>query len=823
MAATSAAEIVLPSNTLERDAAVTAVFRLDRQATGTGRLAVKWTDSLGRIVEERSLDVVLSDEQEVRFPIDGRRAVAMVNDLSAVLTLEAVNKKGAAERREEAASVRFVARPPAGWTDYAIIMWQPRSAEQFAALKKLGINTGQSNGRNTKLPEFLLRNDLRWYAENIATDYYAEYHRFRPDREPEWSFRQVKEMYRKDPASMEPFKRHPSLSDAAWRQRIRDRLADAARRLSPYRPLFYDLADESGIADLAGFWDFDFSDQSLEEMRVWLKERYGTLAALNRQWESHFETWAAVTPDTTNQAMKRKGDNFSAWADHKEWMDVSFARAIRMGVDAVRSVDPEAYAGIAGAQMPGWGGYDYARLSHALTAVEPYDIGNNIEIIRSLNPRLPFVTTAFARGPWEKHRLWYELLHGARGHIIWDEKNDLVTPEGAIGDRGREVSAQYNELRSGIGALLIQSERQADPIAIHYSQASMRTEWMLARRPEGDAWVNRTSATERKDSEFLRLRESYSKLLEDLGLQYNFVSYEQLERGELLKRGYRVLILPRSSSLSEAEAQNVREFGSRGGLVVADGEPGVFDEHSRRLARPALSEMVRMNALAYHQQRLLGTEGELHREMGRLLRQAGVAPAFAVLDGKDQAAVGVEAHRFLNGGVTLLGLLSNPQLRVDELGPPEFRSNGRFEKPRAIRVALPADLFVYDIRGARSLGKLRELKVTLDPYEPVIWALSAQPIPGLRVSAPRRASRGQLMNIGLSFDGVSPAATHVFHLDVLDPEKNPVLHYAANVIAPAGHGRHTVPLAHNDAAGSWTVRVRDLLSGQENSSQIEVF
>ena len=149
-------------------------------------------------------------------------------------------------------------------------------------------------------------------------------------------------------------------------------------------------------------------------MRLWLKERYATLSALNRQWGTSFGTWDAVTPDTTREAMKRAGDNFSSWADHKEWMDVSYARALRMGADAIRSVDPDAYVAIAGAQVPGWGGYDYYRLSQVLSAIEPYDIGNNIEMIRSFNPGIAVVTTSFARGPWEKHRIWYELLHGAR-------------------------------------------------------------------------------------------------------------------------------------------------------------------------------------------------------------------------------------------------------------------------------------------------------------------------------------------------------------------------------------------------------------------------
>src|SRR6185369_15013990 len=131
-------------------------------------------------------------------------------------------------------------------------------------------------------------------------------------------------------------------------------------------------------------------------------------------WGTDFTAWDLVTPDTTNEAMKRADDNFSSWGDFKDFMDSSYARALKMGVDAVHSVDPDAYVGIGGAQMPGWGGYDYWRIANSLSAIEPYDIGNNIEILRSFNPAMPVVTTSFASGNAEKHRVWYELLHGNR-------------------------------------------------------------------------------------------------------------------------------------------------------------------------------------------------------------------------------------------------------------------------------------------------------------------------------------------------------------------------------------------------------------------------
>ncbi len=832
-AASSGAELILPAAALERDRAITAVYRTNPQATGRGSLHIEWTDILGRVVEDRTIPIEMSDETEIRFDVDLTRAVAMSNQIRAHLVLDGANKKGAADHRDESASVSFVARPAdRGWSDYMVIMWQPHGAERFAKLTTLGINAGQYSGRAKNPPDFLLKNDLRWYAENIATDFYAEYHRFRPDRGPNWSYLQAKALYRRDPTSNEAFKRHPSLSDPAWLNRIRERLSESARANSPYRPLFYDLGDESGIADLAAYWDFDFSDQSLAEMRAWLMARYGTLAALNRQWGSDVASWDAVTPDTTSQAMKRTDENYSSWADHKEWMDVSFARAIKMGVDAIRSVDPDARAGIAGAQMPGWGGYDYWRLSQALNAIEPYDIGDNIEILRSLNPAVAFVTTAFARGPWEKHRIWYELLHGARGNIIWDDKAEHVAADGSIGERGREASLYYNELRDGIGALLIASTRQSDPIAIHYSQASMRTEWMLAQRPKGDAWVNRTSSTERMDSQFLWLRESYCKLIEDLGLQYNFVAYAQVEQGELLRRGYRVLILPRSTSLSAAEAKAIHEFAEQGGIVIADGEPGTFDEHSRRLPRPRLADLfgpdgagrgraVRFDAARYHELRLAGKEGPVLEAMRGLI-QAAVQPAFAVVDESNRPVSGVEVHRFRNGGMTIVGLLSNPQLRVDELGPPEFISNRRFEKPQVVRLRLPNELYAYDIRGSKALGRKKELSLTLDPYEPTVLAFSATPLPELRVGAPARVRRGDTAHIALSFGDATPARTYVVHVDVSDPSGAAASQYTSNVIVAGGAADKPIPFAVNDTPGKWTVRVKDLLSAQQATMTIDV-
>ena len=63
------------------------MFRVGLQATGKGTLRIRWTDVYGRVVEDRTQPVALTDERELRFPLDLRRAVAMQNQLTVHLSL----------------------------------------------------------------------------------------------------------------------------------------------------------------------------------------------------------------------------------------------------------------------------------------------------------------------------------------------------------------------------------------------------------------------------------------------------------------------------------------------------------------------------------------------------------------------------------------------------------------------------------------------------------------------------------------------------------------------------------------------------------------
>jgi hypothetical protein len=547
-------------------------------------------------------------------------------------------------------------------------------------------------------------------------------------------------------------------------------------------------------------------------------------------------------PLTTNQAMKRTDDNYAAWADFKEWMDISYADALKMGVDAIHEADPHAYVSIGGSQMPGWGGYDYARITKALTAIEPYDIGRSVDIVHSLNPNMPIMSTSFAAGDRERQRVWYELLHGNRGLIIWDQDKKYVQEDGQPSATGKQAGELYRAVRDGEGALIINSRLVNNRIAIHYSQPSLRTQWMLERKPDGDAWMTRSPSYERSTNDFMRLRESWCNLIEDEGLQPNFVSYDQVEQGDLLKHGYHVLVLPESSSLSQAESNAIREFVAQGGVAIADGIPGTYDEHSRKLPASSLADLfagpnteqinvhpygkgkailLNVDIVSYLQNRLDGKEGPVHQLIEQLLRSNDVHPGFSAEDAAGHTIVGIDEHVYADGGVRIIALQSNPQLRVNELGPADFRSNERFTKPTTVHLHLPGEMFLYDTMAHKELGQKKEITLTVGPFDPTILVASDAPLPEMHVSVPEKVQRGSVANIAIHAEP-SQADTGIFHVDVLDPQGKPVVYYSGNVIARQGAGMKSISFAANDAPGTWTVVVRDLMSGQSVQQVVNV-
>ncbi len=823
--AASADELAVPKSA-ERDRQINAAYRFDTPATGRGSLAIEWTDADGRLVERRQIPLDLAGAAQVTFPLDMRRAVTVVNRLAAHLSLDGDDHGGAPVRRTDL-TASFVTSPPdQGWWDYQIIMWQPQSPAAYRALKRLRVTAGMVEADHRAHGTYvaaelapLLDQDLRFYLENIATDFYSPYHRWSGDRPVNWRFLAAEALHRRDPGDIAAFIRDPSLSDPQWLAKIRGRLTRDVQSLRPYRPLFYNLGDETGIADLASFWDFDFSNDSLGAMRGWLQQRYGSLAALNREWGTHFARWAQVAPMTTRQAIRQSGPDFAAWADFKQWMDVAFARALAAGTAAVHAADPDALAAIEGVQVPGWGGYDYPRLAHSVDALEPYDFDNDIEMLRSFNPKLVLLTTLFASGEDAAYLIWRELLRGTSGLILWDQPRGFVMPDGSLGQRGLEAAPDFAEIRDGLGALLITSRRHTDRVAVLYSQASLRIQWLLDRRRRGHANGAGAADAEMLGAAPRTSSSNFVRAIEHLGIEPRFISAEALKNGALRAGGIRVLMLPDTIALSRDQATEIRDFVARGGIVLADGEPGRFDEHGRRLGKPLLADVFAgppggtttriafgKGTATYVSFTPSADRAELDRA-AEILAAAGVKTRFRVTSAGGGQPGDVETRSFENGPATILAVQR-------DRAPPVAGAR------EAVIVTLPRRLAVYDLRRRRRLGESDRIALDLGPGEAVILALWPTPPRPPAIAGPAAAHPGDnaLFHIRLDL----PQTSGIVHVDIVDPRDRVVPAYSGNLIATHGDALELLPLAVNDPSGTWQIRATDVLSGQTATALFRV-
>lgn len=803
--------LVPPTVALQGGPVATAVWRFDAPVTATGSLALEWTDTLGRVVERRRTTLDLRAVREVAIPLDMRSALAMENRLAAVLNLT-----GQPARHAEA---RFIARPGpqatgAGWTDWHAMMWQGRDAAAYRTLQTLGVAGGKAIGSRAALYDPaavdrqtapLIAGNGRWYVENIATDFYANYHRWRPEHPSvTWLWDETRRRQRENPADASVNLREPSLSDPVWIARIQERLRATVRHQAPFGPYFYNLADEAAIADLAAAWDFDFSPASLAGFRGWLRTQYRDLAALNRQWGASFAAWDTVMPPTTTQAMTRTDRNWSGWADFKAWMDIAFARALRAGTDAVHAADTTALAGIGGAQIPGWGGYDYGLLATALDVIEPYNEANNVEIARSLNPALVLLSTSFGSGPAEAGQIWRAALLGSRGLVVWDENSDFLAQDGTPGPRGLALAPTIRELAGGIGAQLIASTPHFDQVAIVYSQASFRTQWMLARLREGGDWTARNAETEWNAVPPHRAaRMRAARLLSTLGAQPRWLTADLVAGGALRPMdknaaksggGLRLLVLPEVIALSDAEAAEIRGFVARGGIVLTMGEVGRYDGRSRLLPRPQLTDLAPARATAH----LPDDDVRALPALAALLTRARVQPTISVAAANGAPHPGIETRLLRNGGVILAGL---QQTAIDGSSD--------------IVLTVPPGHSATDLRRGIRIAESEpgRLRLRLTGAEPLLLALSPARLPSPTLAAPPGIRAGEVAVLRLGLAGPSLATAPVLRVDVSGPDGAPRPSLSGNVTLRKGTASWPLPLAASDPTGLWHVRLTDILSG----------
>jgi hypothetical protein len=683
--------------------------------------------------------------------------------------------------------------------------------------------------------------------------------------------------------------RTPCFDDPAVLELLSDISRAAARGKAMYNMDYYFVGDEGSLGSYADPVEFCFGPHTLRAFREWLKTEYGTLEALNRSWRGGFREWGEVLPLTADEA--RKSGRFAPWADHRAYMEVTFANAYAAVRKAVREGDPDGRIALSGTQVTTpYNGCDWFRLDRIIDDFLSYSGGNQWEIHRSFakpGARVGFWTGYGRSGAAVKHEVWSAALGGVLfPNLFWSPS--IVNPDLTFSRSGRDLGEAFRALRfEGIGKLLMESERVSDGVALHYSMASVHAAGILGHhannRDDGEA------SSESRGWSFPGNRDGWVRVLSDLGLSVDFVSSEQVESGAL--GGQRIFVLPLSLALSPAETEAIRRFVESGGVVIADGAAGLMDEHcvygsegrldtlfgiaappagSRGTAVPRVSgpisatdagmrwglspqtldgleamepgvraavgeallkvgstgvvitrsvgagRAVYLNMLLDSYPRLRGKNwggGAYRTLIERVLDQAGIRPAVAVLDSAGQPAPHISLSRYRFGEDEVVAVL-NGNLGVDAKfgvdGVTAFEKTvGPESRQDELTLRLPRVANVTNARTGEALGLSGAVRAKLAPGDALVLALGKSR-GELALDGAARARRGEHLAFILrtSASGLRLIRCHVF-----DPENRFVPEYARNVLAEGGIGRFVLPTARSDAPGRYLVRARDVTGG----------
>jgi hypothetical protein len=378
------------------------------------------------------------------------------------------------------------------------------------------------------------------------------------------------------------------------RQRLIDKVTRAVTSAKRYGTrAAYALDDEVSWSTFTSPCRWDSHPYTIADFSQWLIQRYGSEQAARQQWGAKAALFGKrmATPDDFLDLYRRPWPewNLSALCDGWSYMDSQLLNLVGDLVGLANRIDPATPCGFVGGQCPSpYGGYDYAKVARKVQFLEAYDIGCTAEIMRSFNPGnlMPLVQTASPdqRTPRSDWFNWYYFAHGNRGVIVWAE--GWFTPGKDMLPAGASVKRLAEASRAIVGGQWVH-----DGVAIYYSHPSIQVSWFVDCQAHGRTWINRSSSLNNAHASTVAAFWAWTKLLEDARLQYDFVSYADAVTNGIDPAKYKVLVLPRVLALSAQEADVIREYVQRGGRVIADHLPGLFDQHGRGCSSPALGDL----------------------------------------------------------------------------------------------------------------------------------------------------------------------------------------------------------------------------------------
>jgi hypothetical protein len=653
-----------------------------------------------------------------------------------------------------------------------------------------------------------------------------------------------------------PHQRVPAVTDPDYQAQLAEQVTTTARGFRPLCPAGYSMGDENYFGGSAGN-ELCAAPTSVAYFQRWLKAKYTTVAALNEAWQTTFTGFDQAQPIFIADAQKQ--GNPAPWIDFRLAMEQSWTDIFAQIASDIRSVDKGGVIGHEGSgSLSSFGAFDWWSMLRELDMFVPYPsrpAGGNL--VRSL--RNPGTMSSYWYGAYTfgcggrrpttmRYFPWFSLFQGFNSAWYFNTVGhaNMAHEVGFAADlrplpHFANTAAACAEIKSGFDRLLLGSQRANDGIAILYSPLAIHA----------NTFYKRPITAEK---EF----HGITRLLNDLGLQYDYVSYAQLADGSFAKAGCRLLVLPMTEAMTAQEATAVRAFQAKSGALLADIPPAIEDAHGRPCDKPPLASLFGAqpsgNELAFTRAEgpeIVPGEGrhatvftcngveppasprvflanadwarysalrnspagtELRQTYLDILARLGIVPTVRVLTLSGEPMAHVEACRFLKGDAQFVTLM-----------PEDY--NVKEEHTLPVRLRLP-EAHVYDMRQGRYLGKRTDLGLELRTCDPKLFALLPYTVSGIALDAPKlsRTPLGRELRCTgrVSAENAQVGDNHVVRVDLKSPTGEILLPYRQKVWTKAGAFAFRAILPRNAASGTWTLEATDIISGLQTQAWVEV-
>ncbi|MDY0175312.1 MAG: beta-galactosidase [Lentisphaeria bacterium] len=597
--------------------------------------------------------------------------------------------------------------------------------------------------------------------------------------------------------------RQPCLSDPSFREETRKRFQDFGAEFESKGLRFYWMGDE---LSLVGYWsnpiDFCFSQHCLKNFGQWLLKRYGSLQAINQQWDTQFASIDELLPETRQEARKRQDGNYSAWADHLEYMDWLLCDFISEVTEkGLRRGDPAAQTFISGPQeASAYGGNDWQQQPGVYSGMMSYNSGALREISNSFHPDkidLPWSIGYGHRDSIVCYNLWHDMMLGSKGSMAF-HATSMINPDYSFSESGQAVVDYLPEIVDGLGKLIVFTLQRAQPQAlIVYSQPSIRAAYIAG------------SSNDHTD-----LRWKHVTLCKNLGIPYGFVASEQIRQGVLAAdNAPRLLILPDIMAIDNEMLDAMESYLGNGGQVLIDGGFASFDQHCKQRSQSAWQNWPRLAQLAKKSQGQpevgyfkAWEKAKAHRSeldldslaagqemMLKACEDADIKPNVYLVDEEDKAIWDLELTHF-----------------SDTAGNPYLMVISAEKQKRKVKLHLPQKYQVYEAHRVISFDSESSPELSISAGEPMFFALLKEAEKSAPVVELKRQGADGL---GFEISGNTSRDT-VYHLQLVSPDGSRPFWYRANIEAPAGKGSAFMQLCLEDSPGGWHAEVRDVMTGK---------